>query len=99
MADCITSMCIGRFPWGLKNINMWQDVDIRVSEDAGRYLCDFIYFSSLAYLAQKDEERPVVFLHVPVDSDEAAVETGTEVALELIRAMVQSGRMKKLVQQ
>lgn len=41
----------------------------------------------------------MVFLHVPVDSDEAALNTGTEVALELIRAMVQSGRMKKLVQQ
>ena len=48
---------------------------------------------------EKEEERRVVFLHVPVDSDETAVNTGTEVALELIRALVQSGRMKKLVQQ
>jgi len=70
-----------------------------VSEDAGRYLCDFIYYSSLAYLTkEKEEERRVVFLHVPVNSDETAVNTGTEVALELIRALVQSGRMKKLVQ-
>jgi pyrrolidone-carboxylate peptidase len=84
---------------GFENANLWQDVDIRVSEDAGRYLCDFIYFSSLAYLTKKEEERRVVFLHVPVDSDEAALNTGTEVALELIRAMVQSGRIKKLVQQ
>ncbi|TVY83506.1 Pyroglutamyl-peptidase [Lachnellula suecica] len=75
------------------------DVDIRVSEDAGRYLCDFIYYSSLAYLTQKEEERRVVFFHVPVDSDETAINTGTEVVLELIRSLVQSGRMKKLVQQ
>ncbi|TVY27915.1 Pyroglutamyl-peptidase [Lachnellula hyalina] len=75
------------------------DVDVRVSEDAGRYLCDFIYYSSLAYLTkEEEEERRVVFLHVPVNSDETAVNTGTEVALELIRALVQSGRMKKLVQ-
>jgi len=75
------------------------DIDVRVSEDAGRYLCDFIYYSSLAYLTkEKEEERRVVFLHVPVNSDETAVNTGTEVALELIRALVQSGRMKKLVQ-
>jgi pyroglutamyl-peptidase len=92
---CVSVGCSGM--WTM--LTFGQDVDIRVSEDAGRYLCDFIYFSSLAYLTKKEEERRVVFLHVPVDSDEAALNTGTEVALELIRAMVQSGRMKKLVQQ
>jgi hypothetical protein len=39
----------------------------------------------------------VVFLHVPVDSDEAALQTGVNVTIELIRALVQSGQMKKLV--
>jgi pyroglutamyl-peptidase len=38
----------------------------------------------------------VLFLHVPVESDEAAVKTGTEVALELIRALVTSAQLKKL---
>lgn len=71
--------------------------DVRISEDAGRYLCDFIYYSSLAYLYQKEEERRVVFLHVPVDSDDAAVKTGVDITIELIRALVQSGMMKKLV--
>jgi len=70
---------------------------VRISEDAGRYLCDFIYYSSLAHLTKKREERRVVFLHVPVDSDEAATKTGVEVTLELIRAMVQSGRLKKAI--
>jgi len=70
--------------------------DIRVSEDAGRYLCDFIYYSSLSYLLKKEEEKRVVFLHVPVEADEAALKTGVEVTIELIRALVQSGRMKKL---
>jgi pyroglutamyl-peptidase len=37
-----------------------------------------------------------VFLHVPVDVDERALRTGVDVTVELIRALVQSGRMKKL---
>lgn len=75
--------------------NKVQGKDVRVSEDAGRYLCDFIYFSSMAYLEQKEEERRVVFLHVPVNADEVAIENGIEITIELIRAMVQSDRMKK----
>ncbi|EKD20593.1 pyroglutamyl peptidase type [Drepanopeziza brunnea f. sp. 'multigermtubi' MB_m1] len=71
--------------------------DVRVSEDAGRYLCDFIYFSSLAHLARKGEDRRVVFLHVPVAADELAIENGIEITLELIRAIVQSGRMKQVL--
>jgi pyroglutamyl-peptidase len=85
--------------------DVWQrwraallDIDVRISEDAGRYLCDYIYFSSLAHLFKSGKERKVVFLHVPVNSDDAAVKTGVEVTLELIRAIVQSGRMKVLTE-
>lgn len=74
-------------------------LDIRISEDAGKYLCDFIYYSSLAYLTQKEEVKRVVFLHVPTASDEEAVKTGVDITIELIRAMVQSGRMTKTVKQ
>jgi len=73
------------------------DVDIRPSDDAGRYLCDFIYYSSLAQLWKRGEERRVAFLHVPVDSDEEAISRGKEVTIELIRALVVSGRMKKIL--
>jgi pyroglutamyl-peptidase len=51
----------------------------------------------MAHLYKKGEERRVVFLHVPVASDDAAVRTGIDVTIELIRALVQSGRMKKPV--
>ncbi len=77
--------------------NLMQDLDIRRSEDAGRYLCDFIYYSSLAHLWKKNEERRVVFFHVPVVSDEAAIQTGKDALIELIRAVVQSGRVKKVL--
>ena len=53
----------------------------------------------MAHLTRKDEERRVVFFHVPVEADDTAIKSGIEVAIELIRALVQSGRTKKLVQQ
>lgn len=39
----------------------------------------------------------MVFLHVPVNADEAAVKTGVDVAIELIRSIIQSDKMKKMV--
>ncbi len=36
------------------------EVEVDVSEDAGRYLCDFIYYTSL-----HRGKAPVVFVHVP----------------------------------
>ncbi|KAK2624063.1 hypothetical protein QTJ16_006697 [Diplocarpon rosae] len=72
-------------------------IDVRVSENAGRYLCDFIYFSSLAHLTKKEEERRVVFLHVPISADEEAIEDGIQVTLELIRAIVQSEQTKTIL--
>ncbi len=42
-------------------LNEKQDsVTVQVSEDAGRYLCDFIYYTSL-----HTDKSPVVFVHVP----------------------------------
>jgi pyroglutamyl-peptidase len=73
-----------------------QETDVRVSEDAGRYLCDFIYFSSLAYLTKKKEEKRVVFLHVPVETEERHIAMGIEATIELIRAIVQSGQLKNI---
>ncbi|KAK1769410.1 putative pyroglutamyl peptidase type I [Phialemonium atrogriseum] len=65
-------------------------LDLRISEDAGRYLCDFIYFSSLAHLTKAQETKRVVFLHVPSNSSEKAIATGRELALQLIRSIVES---------
>lgn len=36
------------------------NIQVQVSEDAGRYLCDFIYYTSLYH-----NRAPVVFVHVP----------------------------------
>jgi hypothetical protein len=63
---------------------------LHISRDAGHFLCDFIYFSSLAYLFKRDEQRRVVFLHVPSDASKEAVARGKDVALRLIGALVES---------
>jgi len=97
MPDELQSSCDIDDTWRRWRVAL-PDTDIRISEDAGRYLCDFIYFSSLAHLEKHGEERRVVFFHVPVDVDEKSIQTGIDTVVELIRAMVQSGRMKSLVE-
>ncbi|KAL1876424.1 hypothetical protein VTK73DRAFT_9290 [Phialemonium thermophilum] len=72
-----------------------DDVDVRISEDAGRYLCDFIYFSSLAHLWKAKEFRRVVFLHVPADMSDKALTTGREIALQLIRSIIESELVRR----
>ena len=69
--------------------------DCRPSEDAGHYLCDYIYFNSLAYFGRRNgkldggkaSDRPVIFLHVPADSSPHILERGRQVTVGLIEAM------------
>jgi pyroglutamyl-peptidase len=67
-----------------------KHLDLRISDDAGRYLCDFIYYSSLAVCYKQQRPRKVLFLHVPSDASEAAVARGRELAVNLVRAVVES---------
>ena len=67
-----------------------KDANLRISEDAGRYLCDFIYFSSLAHLWKAHRPRKVLFLHVPSEQSAEAIRSGTELTLQLIRSVVDS---------
>lgn len=73
--------------------------DVRLSPDAGNFLCGFIYWNSLAhYFSIKEDERPVVFMHVPDLSDrDEKLDTGREVAIALIRALVESRRQVGVV--
>lgn len=65
-------------------------MDVRISEDPGRYLCDFIYYSSLALLRKQERPGKACFFHVPADASDKAVEQGTEIAINLIRAIAES---------
>ncbi|KAF2868864.1 pyroglutamyl peptidase-like protein type I [Massariosphaeria phaeospora] len=68
--------------------------DVRLSLDAGNFLCGFIYYNSLAhYFALEDNQRPVAFLHVPdLSNSQDLLDTGREVAIALIRSLVESRR-------
>ena len=66
--------------------------DVRLSPDAGNYMCGFIYYNSLAHYYSLDSSHlPVAFLHVPdLSSSKEKLDTGREVAIALIRALVES---------
>ncbi|GAW12267.1 hypothetical protein ANO14919_016300 [Xylariales sp. No.14919] len=84
--DDIHRRWVGRSP---------SNLDLRVSEDAGHYLCDFIYFSSLAHLWKQQRPKKVVFFHVPLHSDTESLKRGVELVLNLIRSIVESELEKK----
>ncbi|KAK7431089.1 hypothetical protein QQZ08_002370 [Neonectria magnoliae] len=81
-------------------LTRWQrhspkDMDLRISEDAGKYLCDFIYYSSLAELWKQDRPRKVVFFHVPADASHTNIAQGRELAVNLVRSIVESEVSKR----
>lgn len=72
--------------------------DLRISEDAGHYLCDFIYFSSLAHLYRAGRPRKVVFFHVPSTPEEKNIVLGEKLVLSLVRSMVESEMERRKAQ-
>jgi pyroglutamyl-peptidase len=65
--------------------------DLRLSDDPGTYLCGFIYYLSMSWLWKRDvKERPIMFMHVPDLPTEKDIEQGRQVAIGLIRALVES---------
>ncbi|KAL7628218.1 hypothetical protein AAE478_002417 [Parahypoxylon ruwenzoriense] len=68
-----------------------DNIHLRISEDAGHYLCDFIYFSSLAHLWKQQRPRKVIFFHVPLHPDPESLSRGKELALQLVRSIVETG--------
>jgi len=74
------------------------EVECQGSTDAGHFVCDYIYFNSLAWFGRQNgmleggeaSDRPVLFLHVPPNSDETTIAKGTEVVVALIEAMVET---------
>ena len=73
--------------------------DVRLHADAGNFLCGFIYYNSLAHcFSIKDDERPVAFMHVPdLTYSEDKLREGWEVAVALIKALVDSKRIQGTV--
>jgi len=57
-----------------------------VSDDAGHFLCEFIYFRSMEQSV--NSRIPVLFCHVPMDGEPFSVKEMTEVILALVGLMV-----------
>ncbi|KAK3069418.1 hypothetical protein LTR53_012268, partial [Teratosphaeriaceae sp. CCFEE 6253] len=84
-----------------------NDADCRPSDNAGNFLCDYTYFNSLTWFGRRHgkleggaaADRPVMFLHVPAESDAAMLEQGTAVAVALIQAMVDGFKRRRPVAQ
>lgn len=72
------------------------DEDVRPSNNAGHYLCDFTYYASMVEYWRRDPEghRPCMFLHVPGGWAAENVLEGKQVALGLIAACVGSERAR-----
>ena len=72
-----------------------HNADCRPSDDAGHYLCDYTYFNSLVWYGRQNKQledggsadRPVMFLHVPAESDETTLDKGRVVTMSLLQAM------------
>lgn len=71
-------------------------IPLKISTNAGHFLCDYIYFNSLAECFKAQQRRTVAFLHVPAAKAEPenlykeAIATGREIAIQLIRSIMES---------
>ena len=74
-------------------LGLWKsfapaETDVRISDDAGRYLCEFIYYTSLAHAYREGQDRNVVFFHVPAACSDDAIQEGKEAAIALIKGLI-----------
>ncbi|KAG8169810.1 hypothetical protein KVR01_000555 [Diaporthe batatas] len=73
-----------------------DNLTLKSSEDAGHFLCDYIYFNSLATCHRAEKRKTVLFMHVPAVRPEPAdlynssIDLGREVAIQLLRSLVES---------
>lgn len=80
----------------------WKDMlqqpeeDVRPSDNAGRYLCEFVFYTSMLEFSNRDPSgaRRCMFLHVPSGIKQADLARGTKVVLALIAALVGSEMTK-----
>jgi pyroglutamyl-peptidase len=68
-----------------------KEVNLRMSDDVGSYVCGFVYYVSLEWFWKRGERgRNVIFLHIPPLTGKEDEERGKEIAVALIRAAVES---------
>jgi pyroglutamyl-peptidase len=77
--------------WGKKEKN-WGPEDVRISEDAGLYLCEWSFFVSLRESSKEDTGHAIVqFIHVPTIGDgngQMSLEKMTKIVTEIIEGVI-----------
>lgn len=86
-----------RWRRGLSVEDIHGEVGLRLSNDAGLYLCEYIYYSSLRHFARigskgskDDADTKVVFLHVPDDAHKDDLLRAKQVVVGLVKALIGS---------
>lgn len=76
--------------WGQERPNE----DLQVSDDAGKFLCEFTFFAAMLEYWKRDEkgQRPCMFLHVPAGTEAADLNHGREVVLALVVIILRSSK-------
>ncbi|KAH9884076.1 hypothetical protein F4778DRAFT_574834 [Xylariomycetidae sp. FL2044] len=82
---------------GKKGAKAPIEVDMRLSDDVGNYVCGLVYYASLAELAQRGgpSAGSAVFLHVPPLPTGEDVERGRVVLVALIEALVEVWKQRE----
>ncbi|KAK7942662.1 peptidase C15- pyroglutamyl peptidase I-like protein [Apiospora aurea] len=73
---------------GNKEKEEQREVDVRLSDDVGTYVCGFMYYLSLLEMGKKGKRRNTVFFHVPRLGTEDVVDIGVKVTESLMQALV-----------
>jgi len=63
---------------------------LAVSDEAGKYFCEFQLYCSLAKLYKTDKAGKAVFFHTPLSQEDKDIKLGAAVAVELITELVNS---------
>ena len=65
-----------------------QQVDVRLSDDVGNYVCGFMYYISLVEMQRAVGRTDTVFFHIPYLEGEEDIQVGVRVTEGLIRALM-----------
>jgi pyroglutamyl-peptidase len=71
-----------------KGLASGSQVDVRLSDDVGNYVCGLQYYVSLLEMQKRTGRRDSVFLHVPYLESLEEIQIGVRVTEGLIRALV-----------
>ncbi|PWW73669.1 hypothetical protein C7212DRAFT_346955 [Tuber magnatum] len=79
-----------------------KELPIKASDDAGRFVCEITYYTSLKAACEKDgngklKSEKVLFMHVPPLAEPFGIETGRRVLIEVVKGMVKAGEERKVI--